>query len=211
MRTNDKLSGFRRANAKRLRANTTSAEDRLWRALDRVPLVKTHFRRQAPIGPYVVDFVSLRARLVIELDGPSHTQPGAAEKDARRTAWLESEGYRVLRFWNADVFDNIDGVLDTIHAAFYPPSPQAEGEVRRFTLKGKADARFSPQAPRHNSRRAARAGRRSRLRNSSRALWRGGGAPAPRACESSGRSSASARWPGRRFPPSSPLRARCRA
>jgi very-short-patch-repair endonuclease len=55
-------------------------------ALDRVPLVKTHFRRQAPIGPYVVDFVSLRARLVIELDGPSHTEPGAAEKDARRTA-----------------------------------------------------------------------------------------------------------------------------
>ncbi|MBM3551920.1 MAG: endonuclease domain-containing protein [Alphaproteobacteria bacterium] len=123
MRTNDKLSGFRRANAKRLRANTTSAEDRLWRALDRVPLVKTHFRRQAPIGPYVVDFVSLRARLVIELDGPSHTEPGAAEKDARRTAWLESEGYRVLRFWNAEVYDNIDGVLDTIHVALYPSSP----------------------------------------------------------------------------------------
>lgn len=122
MKTNDGLSGFRRANAKRLRANTTSAEDRLWRALDRVPLVKTHFRRQAPIGPYVVDFVSLRARLVIELDGPSHTEPGGAEKDARRTAWLESEGYRVLRFWNAEVYDNIDGVLDTIHAALYPPS-----------------------------------------------------------------------------------------
>jgi len=117
MRTGDKLSGFRRANAKRLRANTTSAEDRLWRALDRVPLVKTHFRQQAPVGPYVVDFVCLRARLVIELDGPSHTERGAVEKDARRTAWLESEGYRVLRFWNGEVFENIDGVLDTIHAA----------------------------------------------------------------------------------------------
>lgn len=59
------------------------------------------------------------ARLVIELDGPSHTEPGAAEKDVRRTAWLESEGYRVLRFWNAEVFDNIDGVLDTIYASVY--------------------------------------------------------------------------------------------
>ncbi|MBM3576406.1 MAG: endonuclease domain-containing protein [Alphaproteobacteria bacterium] len=120
---NDKLKRFRRANAKRLRANTTSAEECLWRALGRVPLVKTHFRRQAPIGLYVVDFVCLRARIVIELDGPSHTEYGAEEKDARRTAWLESRGYRVLRFWNADVFDNIDGVLDTIYAALHPPSP----------------------------------------------------------------------------------------
>jgi len=117
MRTSDKLDRFRRANAKRLRANTTSAEDCLWRAFDRVPLVKTHFRRQAPIGPYVADFACLRARLVIELDGPSHTELGAEEKDAQRTAWLESEGYRVLRFWNAEVYENIDGVLDTIHAA----------------------------------------------------------------------------------------------
>jgi very-short-patch-repair endonuclease len=60
---------------------------------------------------------------VIELDGPSHTEPRAQEKDSRRTAWLESEGYRILRFWNAEVFDNIDGVLDTIFAALYPPSP----------------------------------------------------------------------------------------
>ncbi|WP_424362020.1 endonuclease domain-containing protein [Methylocystis parvus] len=143
----DKLRRFRLATAKRLRANQTSVEQRLWNAIDRIPLLQTHFRRQAPIGPYVVDFVALRAKLVIELDGESHTHPGASEKDARRTAWLEQEGYRVLRFWNAEVYENIDGVLDTIHAALYgskdidagltpprtaPPSdPPPPGEGRR--------------------------------------------------------------------------------
>lgn len=61
----------------------------------------------------------MRARLLIELDGPSHSFPGAAEKDQRRTEWLENEGYRVLRFWNQEIFENIDGVLDTIYAALY--------------------------------------------------------------------------------------------
>ncbi|MGC1861132.1 MAG: DUF559 domain-containing protein [Methylocystis sp.] len=116
---NDKLRRFRQAAAQRLRANTTSAEDRLWREIDRIPLLKTHFRRQAPIGPYVADFACMRARLLIELDGPSHSFPGAAEKDQRRTEWLENEGYRVLRFWNQEIFENIDGVLDTIYAALY--------------------------------------------------------------------------------------------
>ena len=115
----DKLTKFRRETARRLRANETSAEARLWREIDRVPLLRTHFRRQAPIGPYVVDFVCLKAKLVIEIDGASHTVDGAEARDARRTVWLEQEGYRVLRFWNAEAFDNIDGVLDTIYAALY--------------------------------------------------------------------------------------------
>jgi very-short-patch-repair endonuclease len=127
MPNNDRLSRFRRATAHRLRANATSAEQRLWSEIDRVPLLKTHFRRQAPIGPYVVDFACLRARLLIELDGPSHTTDDGQEKDRRRTARLESEGYRVLRFWNHEVFDNIDGVLDTIYAALYGSLEQDSG------------------------------------------------------------------------------------
>jgi very-short-patch-repair endonuclease len=115
----NRLRPFRLAVAKRLRANMTSAEERLWRELDRVPLLKTHFRRQAPIGPYVADFACLRARLIVELDGPSHQSEEDRKKDLRRTQWLEREGYRVLRFWNQDVFDNLDGVLDTIYTALY--------------------------------------------------------------------------------------------
>ncbi|ATQ68269.1 MULTISPECIES: endonuclease domain-containing protein [Methylosinus] len=119
MRSNDKLRRFRLETARRLRANATSAEQRLWQNLDRVPLLRTHFRRQAPIGPYVVDFACLSRKLLIEIDGPSHTEEGAQERDLARTRWLENEGYRILRFWNHEVFENIDGVLDTIYAALY--------------------------------------------------------------------------------------------
>ncbi|MBG0812113.1 endonuclease domain-containing protein [Methylosinus sp. H3A] len=135
MHDEDRLRRFRLGTARRLRENTTSAEQRLWRELDRVPLLRTHFRRQAPIGPYVVDFVCLRERLVIEVDGPSHTEPEASQRDNERTLWLEREGYRVLRFWNQEVYENVGGVLDTIYAALYgsltvepgaPPPPASE-------------------------------------------------------------------------------------
>jgi very-short-patch-repair endonuclease len=119
MRGDDKLRRFRLGTARRLRANATDAEQRLWQNIDRVPLLRTHFRRQAPIGPYVVDFACLSAKLLIEIDGPSHTETGAQERDLARTRWLEGEGYRVLRFWNHEVFENVDGVLDTIYAALY--------------------------------------------------------------------------------------------
>jgi len=129
MRSDDKLRRFRLGTARRLRENATSAEQRLWRGLDRVPLLRTHFRRQAPIGPYVVDFVCLREKLIIEVDGPSHSEPSAAEHDGERTLWLEREGYRVLRFWNQEVYENIDGVLDTIYAALYGSLAAEPGET----------------------------------------------------------------------------------
>jgi very-short-patch-repair endonuclease len=133
MRDEDKLRRFRLGTARRLRGNATSAEQKLWRELDRVPLLRTHFRRQAPIGPYVVDFVCLREKLVIEVDGPLHTEPGASRRDAERTLWLEGQGYRLLRFWNQEVYENIEGVLDTIYAALYgslgaPPIPPSNEE-----------------------------------------------------------------------------------
>ena len=79
----------------------------------------THFRRQVPIGPFVADFACMASRLVIELDGSHHGGAVQTGKDAERTRWLESEGYRVIRFWNNDIAGNIDGVLETIHAALY--------------------------------------------------------------------------------------------
>jgi very-short-patch-repair endonuclease len=113
------LDHVKRASARRLRQRTTPAEVRLWKALDRLPITGTHFRRQVPIGPYVVDFACLSARLVVELDGGHHGEPEQSRRDAARTAWLRAEGYRVLRFWNDEVQSNLNGVLDTIYAELH--------------------------------------------------------------------------------------------
>src|SRR6478736_2942778 len=109
------IDRFRRERAKKLRSHATEPEQRLWRALKAIPVYGSHFRRQVPIGPYVVDFACLKARLVIELDGGHHSQGDIAAKDAARTQWLEKEDYRVIRFWNAELSQNMPGVLDTIY------------------------------------------------------------------------------------------------
>src|SRR5580704_17768193 len=111
------IDSFRRETARRLRVNATNAEDILWRQLRRSPVLGTHFRRQEPIGPYVVDFACMASRLVLEVDGSQHAEGPVAETDRARTQWLESEGYRLLRFWNNEVTQNIEGVLESIHAA----------------------------------------------------------------------------------------------
>nr|WP_184069300.1 DUF559 domain-containing protein [Sphingosinicella soli] len=100
--------------ARRLRREATVFERILWSALrERLPGPK--FRRQVPLGPYIVDFASHRARLIVELDGEGHAF--RVDADAERSRFLEGEGYRVLRFWNAEVVDNLDGVVDTIGGA----------------------------------------------------------------------------------------------
>ena len=90
-----------------------------------------HFRRQVPMGPYTVDFACLKAHLVVEVDGSQHAQ--ALEHDQRRTAWLESQGYRVLRFWDNDVLLQTEGVLESIYAALKQtptlPSPKGGGKI----------------------------------------------------------------------------------
>jgi very-short-patch-repair endonuclease len=89
--------------AKRLRKQMTPAEKALWAELRRVTPEQVHFRKQAPIGPFVVDFASHAAKLVIELDGGVHNAPDVASSDAERQAWIEGRGYRVLRVRNEDV------------------------------------------------------------------------------------------------------------
>ncbi len=105
----------------KLRASMTDAEKKLWNHLNHRQLDGCHFRKQVPIGPYITDFACLRAHLVIELDGGQHD--GGAAKDARRTRWLEAEGYRVIRFWNNEVLQNIEGVLVLIKQALADAPP----------------------------------------------------------------------------------------
>jgi very-short-patch-repair endonuclease len=92
----------------------SGAEARVWTLLRAEPFKAFHFRRQMQIGPYYVDFVSVRLRLVIEVDGSQHTEDAAIAYDERRTKLIESLGYRVLRFETGDVLHRLDGVAGTL-------------------------------------------------------------------------------------------------
>jgi very-short-patch-repair endonuclease len=117
-------------SARALRQQMSNPERRLWYLLRRKQIEGFRFRRQQPIGPYIVDFVCLRERLVIELDGSSHTETQGY--DEARTAWLKARGYCVLRFWNNDVMENQEGVIEKILEALHRgrcsplPSPPPE-------------------------------------------------------------------------------------
>ena len=109
--------------ARTLRKNQTDAERRLWRSLRLLKHHGLHFRRQAPIGNYIVDFVCHRAKLVIELDGGQHGEPKQMQHDAVRTQFLESIGYRVHRFWNAETFRREADIAEYVCAlATLPPT-----------------------------------------------------------------------------------------
>ncbi len=103
-----------RDRARGLRVTQTGVERRLWQRLRSRQINGVKFRRQHPVGPYIADFFCLDARLVIELDGSRHGDELEQQADERRTEFLESQGYRVLRFWNEEVLDNLDGVLERI-------------------------------------------------------------------------------------------------
>jgi very-short-patch-repair endonuclease len=106
--TNSKTRTF----ARDLRSNPTPAETRLWQVLRKHQIQDARFRRQHLIGPYIVDFCAPRLKLVIEVDGGQHIDQH--EYDCQRTAFLESKGYRVLRFWNNEVEDDLNAVAQVI-------------------------------------------------------------------------------------------------
>jgi very-short-patch-repair endonuclease len=112
-------ASIRRAVAKKLRANTTPHERILWRALKELPVDGAHFRRQAPIGPYVVDFFCPAKRLILELDGGHHNEDETAKRDSERQLWLEREGYHVIRFWNSEITGDLTAVLERIYVELY--------------------------------------------------------------------------------------------
>jgi very-short-patch-repair endonuclease len=143
------IDGFRRGTARRLRLNQTGAEARLWRRLRNWPMHGTHFRRQVPIGPYIVDFACMAAHLVIEMNGSQHGVSENVIRDEARTRWLEAAGYRVIRFWNNDLVNNMDGVLQSIYAAVHgatnaEPTPFKHKRRERTDTAGKREVHPTP-------------------------------------------------------------------
>ena len=100
--------------ARELRQRQTEAEKILWLKLKGKQLCGVKFRRQEPIGNYIVDFVSFETKLILEIDGNPHKEMETKINDNQRTLWLQGEGFRVLRFWNADILNNVEGVLEKI-------------------------------------------------------------------------------------------------
>ena len=113
--------GSQVAWARHSRRNLTDAERAFWRRVRYRQLGGFRFRRQAPIGTYIVDFVCFERRLVIEVDGGQHMQ--AAEADRKRSDWLERNGFRVLRFWNHHVLQAPDAVIEAVWEALEQPAP----------------------------------------------------------------------------------------
>jgi very-short-patch-repair endonuclease len=107
--------------ARELRRNMTDAERRLWSALRAGRLQGLRFRRQQPIGNYIADFYCAKARLVVEIDGSQHSDEETLLHDYHRTKWLESKGYRVIRFTNHDVLKHTPAVVEGIWATISPP------------------------------------------------------------------------------------------
>ena len=127
-----------RGQARTLRHAPTNAERKLWILLRSLKPLGMHFRRQAPIGIYIADFAWHAGKIVIELDGSQHVEKQKAY-DAQRTAWLESQGYRVLRFWNNDVLKSPRSIGEAILAASKnpTPNPSPQGGGERGSASGK--------------------------------------------------------------------------
>jgi very-short-patch-repair endonuclease len=107
--------------ARTLRLNQTEAEQRLWYYLRAHRFMGLKFKRQKPIGNYIVDFICLSPKLVIEIDGSQHAEQ--ADYDHCRDAWLRVQGFLVLRFWNNEVLNETEGVLESIRQAILALSP----------------------------------------------------------------------------------------
>jgi very-short-patch-repair endonuclease len=110
-------------NARALRKRLTPQEVKLWMKMRELKPLGFHFRRQTRIGRYIADFVSFRSQLIIEADGGQHGMPEGARSDQARDTFLQSKGFRVLRFWNSDIDVNLAGVMERILIALKHPPP----------------------------------------------------------------------------------------
>lgn len=110
-------------NARQLRKRLTPQEAKLWNRLRALKPLGQHFRRQAPIATYIVDFACFRNRILIEVDGGQHGLVRESKRDARRDAFFASQGYRILRFWNSGIDRNLEGVMERILSELNPPTP----------------------------------------------------------------------------------------
>jgi very-short-patch-repair endonuclease len=108
-------------NSRHLRNNMTDVERMLWAKIRGKQLQGFRFRRQHPLGVYIVDFICLELKLVIELDGSQHMQQ--QEYDMKRSQWLQKNSFTVMRFWNNDVLDNLDAVVQSIYNHLPPSQP----------------------------------------------------------------------------------------
>jgi very-short-patch-repair endonuclease len=115
--------------ARSLRRNATNAERRLWQGLRRKEVGGFRFRRQVALGGFIGDFASFDARLVIEVDGATHSTDEELARDAARTAALAARGFALLRFTNDEVFHNLDGVLETIRIKLIELRPRIEDSM----------------------------------------------------------------------------------
>ena len=103
------------ANAKMLRKNSTNGEIKLWSRLRSRRFMGLKFRRQCPLGSYIVDFVCIEKKLIIELDGGQHNEDTQQDYDKRRTEFLNGLGFNVIRFWNNEILLQFDAVMDRIY------------------------------------------------------------------------------------------------
>lgn len=120
----DIVSGRQRGHAKSMRRVMTEAELKLWNALRAHRLMGLAFRRQVPIGPYIADFVCPAHHLIVEIDGSHHGLPEQAAADEKRTAYLKSCGWTILRFWNDDILNDINNVCQHIVTAAGPKTEE---------------------------------------------------------------------------------------
>ena len=127
-----------RLRARALRHNATDAEKLLWRRIRMWQLDEFKFRRQQPLGNYIVDFVCLAKKIVVEIDGGQHAEQ--RDYDGKRDAWLHEQGFIVLRFWNHDVLGSVESVAEKIYETakstpFLSPSPQGGRKRKRSALR----------------------------------------------------------------------------